>query len=121
MKEEFGRIEIENSDGESWAMSYKWSQSRNVAEYVYISSGWKTFAQENHLKEGNILFFHLIKKHHFLFTLEGTTFSPPISAKNTNVEITTPNNNLFFKVNIHKKSYKNSVLVSKKKKNPLFS
>ncbi|CAK9320353.1 unnamed protein product [Citrullus colocynthis] len=77
LKEEFGRIEIENSDGENWAMSYKWSQSRNVAEYVYISR---------------------------------TTFSPPISAKNTNVEITTPNNNLFFKVNIHKKSYKNSVL-----------
>lgn len=115
MNEEFGKIEIENSDGMSWPMIYKWSQSRKV-EFAYISSGWKAFAKENHLKEGHILFFQLIKKGHFLFTLEGIIPpSSPILANNENVESTTPSYDHFFKVNIHMKSYKNSVLVRKKK------
>lgn len=99
-------ISVQTSNGRTWSLVYRWS--RNQGNFAYISSGWKRFAEENLLKEGDIEFFQLIKKKQFLFTkLQDTSPSHSPSPKK---KISTTRNP-FFEVDIHLQDYRNSVLV----------
>ncbi|XP_022132590.1 B3 domain-containing transcription factor VRN1-like isoform X2 [Momordica charantia] len=107
LAEEFGIIRVQNSNGKTWPLLYKWTRSRAYA-FSYISSGWKCFAEENLLKVGDVGFFQLIENGRFLFTTEETSpsTSPSLSPKKEAETATNP----FFKVDIHFVSYRSTVL-----------
>lgn len=109
LPEEFGTINLQIVNGKNWQLLYKWCRTIR-ANYAYISSGWKRFAEENHLKEGDIGFFQLIKNHNFMFTKLQDTPSSSLSSKKGTATTT---NNHFFEMD---RSYKNSYLVTQKKK-----
>ncbi|XP_022977573.1 B3 domain-containing transcription factor VRN1-like isoform X1 [Cucurbita maxima] len=91
--EKSGNFNVQTANGRKWPLLYKWSG--NGDKFAYVSSGWKRFVQENLLKEGDVVFFEMIKKGRFLFT--------KLQDKSTA-------SNPFFKVDIHYKSYKNRIL-----------
>ncbi|CAK9320355.1 unnamed protein product [Citrullus colocynthis] len=103
LPEEFGTINLRIVNGKNWQLLYKWCRTIR-ANYAYISSGWKRFAEENHLKEGDIGFFQLIKNHNFMFTKLQDTPSSSLSSKKGTATTT---NNHFFEMD---RSYKSSYL-----------
>ena len=106
LSDEVGSISIQTENGKKWSLLYKWSESDD--EDAYISRGWRDFVEENLLKPGDVVFFELIKKDKFLFTkLQENITVPSSSPKNKTASTTNP----FFEVQIHKKSYGNTVLV----------
>ncbi|XP_031742404.1 B3 domain-containing transcription factor VRN1 isoform X2 [Cucumis sativus] len=105
LSDEVGSISIQTENGKKWSLLYKWSESDD--EVAYISRGWRDFVEENLLKPGDVVFFELIKKDKFLFTkLQENITVPSSSPKNKTASTTNP----FFEVQIHKKSYGNTVL-----------
>ncbi|KAL0543037.1 hypothetical protein IC582_018124 [Cucumis melo] len=100
LSEEIGTIKLQTTDCRNWQLLYKWCRT-DRATYAYISSGWKHFAEDNRLKEGDIGLFQLVNKHSFSFTKLQNNSLPPEKE-------TAATGNPFFEVNIFSKSYKNS-------------
>ncbi|XP_008440216.1 uncharacterized protein LOC103484739 isoform X1 [Cucumis melo] len=76
LSEEIGTIKLQTTDCRNWQLLYKWCRT-DRATYAYISSGWKHFAEDNRLKEGDIGLFQLVNKHSFSFTKLQNNSLPP--------------------------------------------
>ncbi|TYK12920.1 B3 domain-containing protein [Cucumis melo var. makuwa] len=91
LSEEIGTIKLQTTDCRNWQLLYKWCRT-DRATYAYISSGWKHFAEDNRLKEGDIGLFQLVNKHSFSFTKLQNNSLPPEKE-------TAATGNPFFEVN----------------------
>ncbi|XP_023517302.1 B3 domain-containing transcription factor VRN1-like isoform X1 [Cucurbita pepo subsp. pepo] len=100
LPDDFGIIKLQTPNGRKWPLLYK--RRRNQENFVYFSSGWKRFVEENVLKEGDIGLFQLIKKDIFSFTKLQDTSPFPSPATNTR--------NPCFEANILNRRHKKFVL-----------